>query len=48
MNGKKVEVPIKKLLGGAKVSEINAQTLRNPECLDEYQKLGEMLRAEVA
>lgn len=48
MNGKKVEVPIKKLLGGAKTSEINAQTLRNPECLEEYHKLGEALRAEVA
>lgn len=34
-----VEVPVKKLLGGAPVSSINAATLRNPECLEEYSRL---------
>ncbi|KAK4047329.1 hypothetical protein OIV83_005507 [Microbotryomycetes sp. JL201] len=48
INGKKVEVPIKKLLNGAPLSSINASTLRNPECLDEYVALGEKLRQEVA
>jgi acetoacetyl-CoA synthetase len=47
VNGKKVEVPIKKLLAGAALSSINASTLRNPECLDEYVELGKKLRAEV-
>ncbi|KAK4055353.1 hypothetical protein OIO90_003191 [Microbotryomycetes sp. JL221] len=48
INGKKVEVPIKKLLNGAPLSSINASTLRNPECLQEYVELGQQLRKEVA
>lgn len=47
VNGKKVEVPVKKLLNGLPLSEINFSTLRNPECLPEYVALGELLRAEV-
>lgn len=47
VNGKKVEVPIKKLLAGAPLASINASTLRNPECLVEYVELGQMLRKEV-
>lgn len=40
-------MPIKKLLGGATLASINMETLRNPACLDEYLKLGALLRAEV-
>ncbi|SGY15511.1 BQ5605_C013g07389 [Microbotryum silenes-dioicae] len=48
VNGKKVEIPIKKLLTGAPISSINFATLSNPECLEEYVQLGQKLRAEVA
>jgi len=40
-------VPIKKLLNGASLASINAETLRNPECLEEYVKLGALLRMEL-
>jgi acetoacetyl-CoA synthetase len=42
VNGKKVEIPIKKLINGATLQEINARTLRNPECLDQFVTLGEL------
>lgn len=42
-----VEVPVKKLLNGAGLSAINPSTLRNPDCLDEYLRLGAELRAIV-
>ncbi|TFK55716.1 acetoacetyl-CoA synthetase [Heliocybe sulcata] len=48
LNGKRVEVPVKKIINGAAVSSINPATLRNPECLDEYVRLGEQLRGEVS
>ncbi|KAF8321164.1 acetoacetate-CoA ligase [Clavulina sp. PMI_390] len=47
LNGKPVEVPVKKLISGAPKSGINASTLRNPECLDEYEALGKSLREEL-
>lgn len=47
INGKKVEVPIKKLLNGAELQSINLETLRNPECLREYVEVGRRLRGEV-
>ncbi|EIN10628.1 acetoacetate-CoA ligase [Punctularia strigosozonata HHB-11173 SS5] len=46
LNGKRVEVPVKKIINGAPVSSVNPATLRNPECLDEYTAIGERLRAE--
>ncbi|KAH7887731.1 hypothetical protein F5I97DRAFT_1804623 [Phlebopus sp. FC_14] len=46
LNGKRVEVPVKKIINGAPVSSINPATLRNPECLDEYARVGMRLRAE--
>jgi acetoacetyl-CoA synthetase len=36
------------ILNGAPASSVNAATLRNPECLAEYEALGTKLRAEVA
>ncbi|TCD66991.1 hypothetical protein EIP91_000671 [Steccherinum ochraceum] len=33
LNGKRVEVPVKKIVNGAPISSINPATLRNPECL---------------
>lgn len=47
LNGKRVEVPVKKIINGSPASIINPATLRNPECLAEYTRLGEMLRSEV-
>ncbi|KAI6105574.1 acetoacyl-CoA synthetase [Pisolithus sp. B1] len=47
LNGKRVEVPVKKIINGAPLSSINPATLRNPECLVEYVRVGEQLRAEV-
>ncbi|KAM0752422.1 acetoacetate-CoA ligase [Meredithblackwellia eburnea MCA 4105] len=47
VNGKKVEIPVKKLLNGAPMASINFSTLRNPSCLDEYERLGETLRSEL-
>ncbi|KAK4701849.1 acetoacetyl-CoA synthetase, partial [Phenoliferia sp. Uapishka_3] len=47
VNGKKVEVPIKKVVNGDDLASINFSTLRNPECLAEYVALGSKLRSEV-
>ncbi|KAF8329778.1 uncharacterized protein EI90DRAFT_3061952 [Cantharellus anzutake] len=47
LNGKKVEVPVKKLIRGAPITSLNLNTLRNPESLEEYVKLGDQLRKEV-
>ncbi|KDN35263.1 putative acetoacetyl-CoA synthetase [Tilletiaria anomala UBC 951] len=47
LNGKRVEVPVKKLINGAPLSSINQATLQNPEVLDEYIRLGEELRDEL-
>jgi acetoacetyl-CoA synthetase len=44
LTGKKVEVPIRKVINGAPVSSINPSTLRNPECLEEYARIGSSLR----
>ncbi|WVQ82047.1 acetoacetate-CoA ligase [Cryptococcus sp. DSM 104549] len=46
LTGKRVEVPIRKVINGAPVSSINPSTLRNPECLDEYARVGAEMRAE--
>ncbi|WFD32139.1 acetoacetate--CoA ligase [Malassezia sp. CBS 17886] len=48
LNGKRVEVPVKKLINGAPLSTINRATLLNPEVLDEYVALGAELRAHLA
>ncbi|CAE6454223.1 unnamed protein product [Rhizoctonia solani] len=48
LNGKRVEVPVKKIINGAPKSTINPATLRNPECLDEFVEYGRQLRAEVS
>ncbi|TDL29505.1 acetoacyl-CoA synthetase [Rickenella mellea] len=48
LNGKRVEVPVKKIINGAPISSVNPATLRNPECLKEYETLGRILRDEVA
>ncbi|EKM59066.1 uncharacterized protein PHACADRAFT_113281 [Phanerochaete carnosa HHB-10118-sp] len=48
INGKRVEVPVKKIINGAPVSSVNPATLRNPECLIEYDTLGQALRREMA
>ncbi|KAL4075852.1 hypothetical protein J3A83DRAFT_4089711 [Scleroderma citrinum] len=47
LNGKRVEVPVKKIINGAPLSSVNLATLRNPECLAEYVRVGEQLRGEV-
>jgi len=47
LNGKRVEVPIKKIINGSPVSSINPATLRNPESLAEYWEVGHTLRAEL-
>ncbi|KIJ56671.1 hypothetical protein M422DRAFT_149201 [Sphaerobolus stellatus SS14] len=44
LNGKRVEVPVKKIINGAGVGSVNKATLRNPECLEEYEKIGAQLR----
>nr|XP_031860111.1 acetoacetate-CoA ligase [Kwoniella shandongensis]KAA5527183.1 acetoacetate-CoA ligase [Kwoniella shandongensis] len=46
LTGKRVEVPIRKVINGAPVESINPATLRNPDCLAEYAKLGETMRKE--
>ncbi|PIL37183.1 hypothetical protein GSI_00875 [Ganoderma sinense ZZ0214-1] len=46
VNMKRVEVPVKKIVNGAPVSSVNPATLRNPECLAAYERIGEALRAE--
>ncbi|KDQ64516.1 hypothetical protein JAAARDRAFT_145328 [Jaapia argillacea MUCL 33604] len=47
LNGKRVEVPVKKIVNGAPVSSVNPATLRNPECLEEYLGIGQMLKREL-
>ncbi|ORY35379.1 hypothetical protein BCR39DRAFT_555534 [Naematelia encephala] len=44
LTGKRVEVPIRKIINGAPASSINPATLLNPACLEEYVILGERLR----
>lgn len=46
LTGKKIEVPIRKVINGAPVAAINPATLRNPACLEEYVGLGELMRKE--
>ncbi|KAI0081811.1 acetoacetate-CoA ligase [Panus rudis PR-1116 ss-1] len=48
LNGKRVEVPVKKIINGAPIGSVNPATLRNPECLVEYERIGKELRAENA
>jgi len=47
LNGKRVEVPVKKIINGAPIESVNPATLRNPECLVHYVHIGEGLRKEV-
>jgi len=47
VNMKRVEVPVKKIINGAPISSVNPATLRNPECLVEYEALGQVLREKV-
>uniref|UniRef100_A0A0W0FJZ4 Putative acetoacetyl-coa synthetase n=1 Tax=Moniliophthora roreri TaxID=221103 RepID=A0A0W0FJZ4_MONRR len=47
LNGKRVEVLVKKIINGATPSTINPATLSNPGCLEFYFNLGEVLREEV-
>jgi len=46
LNGKRVEVPVKKIVNGAPVSSVNPATLRNPECLSAFEEIGKMLRKD--
>ncbi|KAF8592338.1 acetoacetate-CoA ligase [Ramaria rubella] len=48
LNGKRVEVPVKKIINGASLNSVNPSTLRNPECLIIYEKLGAQLRRDSA
>ncbi|EGO01898.1 hypothetical protein SERLA73DRAFT_104023 [Serpula lacrymans var. lacrymans S7.3] len=47
LNGKRVEVPVRKIINGALVSSVNPATLRNPGCLAAYASIGAALREEV-
>jgi len=47
LNGKRVEVPVKKILNGASLGSFNMATLRNPEALEQYVGLRETLREEL-
>ncbi|KAF9568890.1 acetoacetyl-CoA synthetase [Agrocybe pediades] len=46
LNGKRVEVLVKKIINGAPLSSVNPATLSNPECLTFYRDVGEFLRRE--
>ncbi|KAF9485344.1 acetoacetyl-CoA synthetase [Pholiota conissans] len=46
LNGKRVEVLVKKIINGAPLSSVNSATLSNPECLEFYHNIGEELRRE--
>ena len=35
------------IINGAPISSVNPATLRNPECLAEYEAIGRKLRAEI-
>ncbi|KAJ9475186.1 putative Acetyl-coenzyme A synthetase 1 (putative) [Pseudozyma hubeiensis] len=47
LNGKKVEVPVKKIINGADLNAINRATLINPESLDQFVQLGQELRSQL-
>ncbi|KAG5651429.1 hypothetical protein H0H81_008659 [Sphagnurus paluster] len=47
LNGKRVEVLVKKIINGAPLSSVNPATLSNPECLAFYAEVGTALRLEV-
>ncbi|KAJ6613430.1 acetoacetyl-CoA synthetase [Mycena sp. CBHHK59/15] len=44
LNGKRVEVLVKKIINGASLSIVNPATLSNPECLPIYHDIGVKLR----
>ncbi|KAJ7179126.1 acetoacetyl-CoA synthetase [Mycena filopes] len=46
LNGKRVEVLVKKIINGAPLSIVNPATLSNPECLAFYHDIGVKLREE--
>ncbi|KIM46175.1 hypothetical protein M413DRAFT_16904 [Hebeloma cylindrosporum] len=48
LNGKRVEVLVKKIINGAPLSSVNLATLSNGECLNFYYDMGEKLRNEHA
>ncbi|KAG6814189.1 hypothetical protein H0H92_000866 [Tricholoma furcatifolium] len=48
LNGKRVEVLVKKIINGASLTSVNPATLSNPECLAFYAEIGTSLRAQVA
>ncbi|KAF5388239.1 hypothetical protein D9615_000421 [Tricholomella constricta] len=47
LNGKRVEVLVKKIINGAALTSVNPATLSNPECLAFYAEVGAALRLEV-
>ncbi|KAF9055287.1 acetoacetyl-CoA synthetase [Hymenopellis radicata] len=47
LNGKRVEVLVKKIINGAPLSIANPATLSNPECLEFFYEVGKLLRSEV-
>ncbi|TFK43520.1 acetoacetyl-CoA synthetase [Crucibulum laeve] len=47
LNGKRVEVLVKKIINGAPLSIVNPATLSNPECLGFYGEISKTLRGEV-
>ncbi|SOV05020.1 probable Acetoacetyl-CoA synthetase [Ustilago sp. UG-2017a] len=47
LNGKKVEVPVKKIINGAGLEAINKATLLNAESLQQFVGLGEKLRDQL-
>ncbi|KAF5389107.1 hypothetical protein D9757_004902 [Collybiopsis confluens] len=46
LNGKRIEVLVKKLINGAPLSSVNPATLLNPQCLKFYVDIGSKLRNE--
>ncbi|KAJ6599056.1 acetoacetyl-CoA synthetase [Mycena vulgaris] len=47
LNGKRVEVLVKKIINGAPLSIVNPSTLSNPECLPFYYDIGIQLRKSI-
>ncbi|KAJ1020758.1 hypothetical protein NDA16_004149 [Ustilago loliicola] len=47
LNGKKVEVPVKKIINGAGLEAINKATLLNTDSLQQFVRLGEKLRTQL-